>query len=186
MRSRTERKANKALDNGDWLAIVSLCKSHPQTATFRHGPHNKTLLHDAAFHGKLTAVHALISSGADVNAPSRLGVTPLHAAARADRPRIAEALLKAGARADAPDHSGSTPLHEAAWRGNVRAATALLAAANPHAKNSQGERPIDIVRHTSQAGPMLKLLESAANGSPDASSVTTGSMVSFDETAIHG
>lgn len=186
MRSRTERKASKALDNGDWLAIVSLCKSHPQTATFVQGPHDKTLLHDAAFHGKLTAVHALIAAGADVNAPSRLGFTPLHAAARADRPRIAEALLEAGASADATDHCGSTPLHEAAWRGNVRAATTLLAAANPHAKNSQGQRPVDIVRHTSQARPMLKLLEGAMNGSPDGSSVTTGSVVSFDETVVLG
>lgn len=180
MRSRTERKVSKALSNGDWVTVVNICKASPEAATFQHGPHDKTLLHEATFHGKLTAVSALLAAGADVNATSRLGFTPLHAAARANRPRIIEVLLQNGAKPDAADHYGSTPLHEAAWRGNIRAATALLTAANPHAKNVRKERAADIVRHTSQSGPMLDLLEGAMTGTPDTGSLTTGSMTSFD------
>lgn len=63
------------------------------------------------------AVAALVKAGANIQARSAFGQTPLHLAVG---PTITEALLEtvrvlisAGAVADAADHEGKTPLDEA-------------------------------------------------------------------------
>ena len=60
-----------------------------------------------------------IAFGADVNASSEMGYTPLHAAAENNRIANARLLLQFGANIDAVTDDGQTPLDFAMLSGNV-------------------------------------------------------------------
>jgi ankyrin repeat protein len=79
-----------------------------------------TPLADAARHGDLPAVRALLKGGADVNQPEGDGATPLHWAVYRDATDVTRALLDAGASAKAANDLGVTPLHLSAANGNVQ------------------------------------------------------------------
>ena len=65
---------------------------------------------DAAKGGDIAAVKQHISTGADVNAREKWGVTPLHWAANWGHKEIAKILIAAGADVNAKDHNDYTPL----------------------------------------------------------------------------
>jgi ankyrin repeat protein len=65
---------------------------------------------DAAKGGDIAAVKQHISTGADVNAREKWGVTPLHWAANWGHKEIAEILIAAGADVNAKDQNDYTPL----------------------------------------------------------------------------
>ena len=60
--------------------------------------------------GKIKAVKQAIADGADVNAKTKRGWTPLHSAADRGRKEIVELLIAEGADVHAKDHKGRTPL----------------------------------------------------------------------------
>lgn len=72
------------------------------------GPANVTPLHDAG--GNLRLVRALIAKGADVNARTTLGGTPLRYAADRVDIEVAKLLIAAGADLQIADRLGGTPL----------------------------------------------------------------------------
>jgi ankyrin repeat protein len=82
-----------------------------------------TALALAAQAGDDAALSVLLRGGADVDATSRHGQTPLMIAGSAD---AVNALCGAGADTDAADPTGQTPLIAAARRGNVDVLIALL------------------------------------------------------------
>ena len=59
----------------------------------------------------------LMANGADPNARSRDGDTPLHLAARTPTPEVLKALAAGGGDVDARNNRAETPLHEAALWG---------------------------------------------------------------------
>lgn len=75
----------------------------------------------------------LIDKGADVNATSAAGVTPLMVAAAHDNPPLIGVLIQAGADADAKTPDGKTALEIATFNGNA-AALQQLKLLNPPAK----------------------------------------------------
>ena len=83
-------------------------------------------LHRAAHAGDLAAVERLLSSGADPDAVTRLGVTPLALAAGGGRAAVVGALLAAGATARRASPHGETPLMAAARSGSVEGVELLL------------------------------------------------------------
>jgi len=88
-------------------------------------------LHRAVIAGDRAAVERLIRAGADVNAATRHGVTPLSLAAQRGNADLVGVLLQAGAavaRAEATLPDGQTLLMHAARTGNVAAVKALIAA----------------------------------------------------------
>ena len=69
-------------------------------------------IYDAVQKGDVEAAKQAIADGADVNAKSKFGRTPLHSLLAADRGRkeIVELLIAEGADVHAKDHEGRTPL----------------------------------------------------------------------------
>lgn len=82
-------------------------------------------LHVAVRGGNLPGVKVLLESGADPNATTGSGVTPLHIAVETEIVRV---LLAAGANPNARARNGDTPLRSAADRGMIEVVKILLSA----------------------------------------------------------
>lgn len=85
-------------------------------------------LHDAIAQGDVNKVVALLAEGADIEAPTSTGETPLMAASLADQPEIANLLIQAGANVYHRNDRGMTSLHAAAYIGSARVLWRLLEA----------------------------------------------------------
>ena len=83
-------------------------------------------LHEVAHRGDEAATAELIRSGADVNAATRYGVTPISLACSRGHGGIIEVLLEAGANPNEFSSGGETLLHTAARTGTLRGVKALL------------------------------------------------------------
>jgi ankyrin repeat protein len=101
-------------------------------------------LHGAAIHGAAGSGHEavvqlLLEKGAEVDAKTGCGATPLHWAAWNGHRAVMRLLLKEGAAIHARSHSGATALHWAAWRGHEAAVRLLLdKGADVNAKDETG------------------------------------------------
>jgi len=113
---------------------------------------------DAINSGDVSAVRALIKSGADVNQRSGDGSTALLWAAHNSNVEIAGALIAAKAAVDTPNDFGVTPLLEASRNGDAAMVDLLLrAGADPKRTHPEGETPL---LSASRAGsvPAVRLL----------------------------
>jgi ankyrin repeat protein len=100
-------------------------------------------LAEAVKAGNLQSVRALLKSGADVNARSGDGSTPLLWAAQKSSVEIARVLVTAKAAVDAANDYGVTPLLHASRTGDVAMVELLLrAGANPSRAHPEGETPL--------------------------------------------
>jgi hypothetical protein len=128
--------------------LLDLLRAHGADPGVRR--EGRTLLHDAALSGNLTAMRWLIEQGADVDAPvecdgcEEKGHTPLHEAQRRVREAV-ELLLAHGASVDATDARGRSALHAAAAERFTEAAWLLCShGADPARKDRQGRTPHDV------------------------------------------
>ncbi len=105
----------------------------------------RTLLTMACEFSDIDTLSALIAAGADVNAHSVSGWTPLMAAAYKGGAEAITLLLRAGANIHTKDHMGRTALHYAAWQNpNLLATVTLLrAGADIHARTDDNMTPLD-------------------------------------------
>ncbi len=109
---------------------------------------SRTLLHEAAAAGRPPTVELLLRLGADPNAQTDGGHTPLYCAGNECAVEggglVVRALVRGGADVDAHDGAKQcTALHMAARRGNVAIAEALLdCGANLEARDRAGETPL--------------------------------------------
>jgi ankyrin repeat protein len=114
--------------------------------------------------GDLAAVRKLIASGADVNAPSGDGATPLLWAVNRPDLEIARALITAGAEVDVPNNYGVTPLLYASRTGDVEMVEMLLkAGADPKKAHPDGETPLMGASRTGSVAAVRLLLASGAD-----------------------
>ena len=140
-------------------AACALAFLLPATAAAADAP-----LRDAVERGAPAAVRALIDKGADVNAKSVDGTTPLHWAVYADRLEIALMLLRAGARAAEGDRYGVTPLYLAAENGNADMIRYLIdAGADPNAVDPAGETALMTAARTGAPDALRVLLDRGAH-----------------------
>ncbi len=95
-------------------------------------------------------VSRCLVAGADLEARTEWGSTPLHFAAGSGPPETVEALVEAGADLEARDEWGNTPLHLAAMSGPLETVQVLLdAGADPGAQDKNGKFPFDLIREDS-------------------------------------
>lgn len=114
--------------------------------------------HDAA------AVRALLTGGADVNAPEADGATALHWAVYDDDAEMVGVLLAAGAKAGASNDLAITPLHLAAANGNAAIVQRLLErGANPNAASETGVTPIMEAARSGSAAAVTALAARGAD-----------------------
>jgi uncharacterized protein len=110
------------------------------------GTSHMTPLLNAACHGHVAAITALVKAGARVDGASDFGLTPLMAAACYGNTAAVETLLAAGADVQHTSNPGNTALQWAPRGGHLDAARVLLeAGARTDVCNEDGERPIDVV-----------------------------------------
>ena len=95
------------------------------------------LLHEAAKEGDVAKIRTLLNKGAQVNARSKGGFTPLHDAALNGHVEAIRVLLEAGADVNARAEDGDTPLHQATR--HVEAIRALLRAGADVNPRDKGE-----------------------------------------------
>lgn len=136
------------------LFLTGGCKrQQPQAAppAARQGE-AQVQLHTAASRGDVESVRSLIAAGADVNARSNSGATPLHeACSGTDDGKAVAVLIDNGADLNAQDNDGHTALHRAArsWREPVvkvgeKSVIQLLVAcgAQVNARDKDGATPL--------------------------------------------
>ena len=129
-----------------------------------------TPLHIAILHSTdAELIDALIAAGADANAASINGNTPLMAAACAARPETVGNLLKRGAKVGAVNEQGFTALHYASMASNAQSATILLAAgASVETASNKGTTPLHLAAEHCRQQNLEILL--AAGATVDAAS----------------
>lgn len=147
--------------------LVGDCRAEtvaPQEVTAAAQPSlNKALL-EAAGKGDVEAIGRLLEQGADVQAQSENGSSPLHMAVWEGHADAVRRLLAAGADVKAKAGNGSTPLHWAAQRGNAEVASLLLAAgADVSATDLWGWCPLHAASEKGHADVVRLLLEAGAD-----------------------
>ena len=100
----------QAVEGHDLPRVAELLDADPTRVHVRFGVENHGLLYIAAHDGEAKLATLLIQRGADVNARSADGRTPLHWAAMQGNPEVTDLLLRHGADAEAKDCEGCTPL----------------------------------------------------------------------------
>ena len=121
---------------------------------------------DAAMDGDIGAVRALLTEGADVNAPQGDGMTALHWAAEAGDVEMVGMLLYAGANLQGVTRLGDyTPLHLASKAGKDRVVARLLeAGADPSAYTTTGEvTPLHFAAASGSVATVEALLDHGAD-----------------------
>jgi len=106
-------------------------------------------IHTAAFGGHIKAIKQHLAAGADVDAKSGIGLTPLHEAADRLSKEIAELLIAKGADVNAKNDDGETPLHYAAFVGQKEipkeiAELLIAKGADVNAKDVDDVTPLDV------------------------------------------
>lgn len=122
----------------------------------------RSALHIAAEYGHLAVAKELIAGGANVNLMDRdpsYKSSPLSTASFHNSLEVAKALLAAGADIHQLDSSGWTCLHTTV-SANYEIFTEMLlkAGANPNARNSMGNTPMDRAEMTKDRAAIAGLL----------------------------
>ncbi|XP_049950992.1 neurogenic locus Notch protein-like [Schistocerca serialis cubense] len=127
--------------------------------------HDKCMkLIEAAKHGRVEELRALLVAGADIDGKDIYGRTALHTAAWNRHVEAVRTLLDAGADVSARDNEEYTPLHMAALGGSA-AVVRLLAdsSADPNARDVWGWTPLHLAAREGQPEAAQALLDIGAD-----------------------
>ena len=109
------------------------------------------VFHQAVFEGDTTKVKFILKygQGIRVNQPNKYGLTALQQACIDGNLSLANFLLERGADLKTVDSNGRSALHLAAERGHLDVVSLLVnsACADVNARNSNGEKPVDVAKN---------------------------------------
>jgi Ankyrin repeats (3 copies) len=147
--------------------VGDLDSSRPQLSRAAESGHNidgQTLLSWAASKGYVAMAGLLLEKGADIEAKSNGGCTPLGVAARYGHEAVARLLLETGADINAKCNLGLSPLGAAARHGHKAVARLLIEkGADIEAKSKIGRSPLRIATDKGHAAIVQLLLQKGAN-----------------------
>ncbi len=127
-RAEPFRAAFLALEKDDAPALLRLLRSHRHLSRAQ-GMNGHTLLNLAGSFRAFKCIPLLLAAGADPNAPSNRGLTPLHGAAYGGHTELARQLLAAGGSPALSAYGdGGTPLVFALFWGYAETAAVLATA----------------------------------------------------------
>jgi ankyrin repeat protein len=113
---------------------------------------------------ELEKVRALLDAGADIEAPSDGGYTPLHFAVRHGNTGAMKVLLDAGADINTKGSCGRSPLHLAASGDKAGVVRALLdAGADAEASSDGGYTPLHLAASDDKAEVVRALLDAGVD-----------------------
>jgi ankyrin repeat protein len=141
----------QSIMQGNSRKLLSLLEGNPELLIVKtnYGP----LLYIAAENGNKDIVELLLAKGADVNAKTDRGSTPLHLAAFHNHRNVLELLLVKGAQVNEKSDSGCTPLYSAAEKNSMDAAKLLIAkGAEIDANAENGFSPLHIAAQNGYRG----------------------------------
>ena len=134
--------------------------------------YGRTPLHQAAYRN-LECVQWLVAQGADINAKTQGGETPLACAINQEKLDVTQYLIGKGADLRGVDNGGATLLHRAARKRNPEFAKLLLAkGADVNARDKRGVTPLHRAADSKSAIATLQLL--LAQGADCAAKDNTG------------
>ncbi|XP_047048523.1 protein TANC1-like isoform X2 [Lolium rigidum] len=123
-----------------------------------------TALHWAASRGCLESCRFLVEEcGLDVNAVSKLGMTPMSYAAHEGKTQVIRYLLDRGVDPAIPDERGTTPLHNAALQGHCEVVRLLLSQGVPVDPIDHRGAPLQLAVSKDHAEVLKVLLEHSAD-----------------------
>jgi ankyrin repeat protein len=136
LRAHCEVVLNLDPDNSDATSYIALADRSLAADVVPGRPdimeakdaHWWTLLHVIAHDSDFISgwFHLLIDHGADIEARTISGETPLHIASQSNSWYVAHMLIERGADIEAEADEGCTPLHKAAERNSLEVATLLI------------------------------------------------------------
>jgi ankyrin repeat protein len=125
---------------------------------------NKISLHEACLNGDLNIVHALLASGANVNADNDANAKPIHFASVNGDVSIMKLLCDAGADTSSTNADGSTPLHFACEQGHEALILFLLSkGCSLTTPNHSGIVPLDYLSSEDKAQLFLSIKKTIAD-----------------------
>ena len=135
----------------------------------RDGTSGETALHIVTARRDLQWITFLLAKGANVNARTGRGATPLQLAVGIGFPEGVELLLQSGARVDEPDVAGETPLITAVHRRDTGLMRMLLkAGANPDRSDNSGRSARDYAALDGKGSTLLAEIETNAKAKSSA------------------
>ena len=139
----------------------------------------RTVLHCAAYGGKLVLAQQLVEQGADLEALNQFGQTALYYCATYGYLVFAQYLVTQGANKDAADQFGNTALHAATGLGRLSFVRYLhQQGAEVEKVNAKGLTPLHVAAEKDELGVMQYLLE---EGGADRNKAITDTQ----DTALH-
>ena len=138
--------------HGDRLSTVEALLAGGADVHSRMGSWRDTVLHFAAEFNKVASISALVEAGANIEARSTNGCTPLSYVAICGSLAAMLALLHLGANVNAKTNNGRTPLHAVCHGRHAEAADLLLRwGADENIVDSDGKTPSQLIPDIAQA-----------------------------------
>jgi ankyrin repeat protein len=171
----------EAAKDGDMAKVQTMLAASPGLINAREPYLQLAALHGACYGGQMEMVKFLIAHGAQVDAKSQGGSTPLVEAVAQNNVQISQYLVDHGADVNSKDEDGKTPLFWAAERGHAEATNFLIAnGADVNAKMSDGTTPLQAALDQGETAT-ADILKAAGAGASGSSSSSSSGGISSDE-----